>query len=83
MLGTRQDNYCWPCKVFWDKHVRYSGVRQEATRIPNLPGIARFLNTWHDWHRGYRIVRLEDGTSERQVLSGGEFVLLLMSRSTC
>lgn len=70
MLGNRQDNYCWPCKVFWDERVSYSGIRQEDSRIPNLPGIALFLNTWHDWHRGYREVRQEDGSLQRQELRG-------------
>ena len=69
-IGNRQDNYCWPCKIFWDERVACSGARQEDTRIPDLPGIALFLNTWHDWQRGYRIIRLDDGSEERQELRG-------------
>ena len=45
-------------------------VPQEATRIPNLPGLARFLNTWHDWHRGYRIIPNGDGSEEHHELRG-------------
>ena len=70
MLGTRQDNYCWPCKVFWDERVACSGVIQADTRIPDLPGIALFINTWHDWQRGFRIIQLDNQTQERQELRG-------------
>ena len=70
MLGTRQDNYCWPCKTFWDTRVAYAGIRQEDTRIPDIPGIAAFINTWHDWHRGYRILRHEDDSEDREELEG-------------
>ena len=47
-----------------------SGVTQADTRIPDLPGIALFLNTWHDWQRGFRIIQLDHRIQERQELRG-------------
>ena len=70
MVGTRQDNYCWPCKVFWDERITLSGVPQETSRIPAIPGIALFVNTWHDWHRGYREIMDDNNVTERQDLQG-------------
>ena len=70
MWGTRQDNYCWPCKVFWDTRVAFANLRPEDSRIPDIPAIAAFVNTWHDWHRGYRIIRSADGVEEREILLG-------------
>lgn len=45
-------------------------MQQEDARIPHVPDQSQFINTWHDWHRGYRIIANEGGREERQELRG-------------
>lgn len=45
-------------------------MRQSETQIPDRPDQTSFLSKWYDWHRGYRIIRHDDGREERQALVG-------------
>lgn len=54
---------------FWNAHIEASSVPQSESRIPDVPNIARFLERWFEWHRGYRIIN-EDGREEHQALLG-------------
>ena len=45
-------------------------MRQSETRIPELPNQDDFLERWYDWHRGYRIIKHDDGSEEHQPMLG-------------
>ncbi|MCJ1286473.1 hypothetical protein MMC26_005819 [Xylographa opegraphella] len=70
------DGVGWTCSAdsavveFWDARVAASGLAQSDTRIPLVPDQSRFLEKWFDWHRGYRIIKHEDGREDRQALVG-------------
>ena len=71
--GNRWQRYCWFCKEFWENRVRVSGLRPAQTRIPAVPDQTEFLKKWYEFHRGYRIVRKEDGSEDRVAVLGEEF----------
>ena len=45
-------------------------MRPSETRIPDVPNQTAFLERWYNWHRGYRIVKHDDGREERQIMLG-------------
>lgn len=55
---------------FWNVRIAASSIPQSESRIPHTPNIARFLERWFDWQRGYRIIKHEDGREENQALLG-------------
>lgn len=73
LRGNRWQRYCWFCKEFWEHRVKVSGLRPGQTRIPEVPDQTAFLERWYEFHRGYRIVRKEDGSEERIAVLGEEW----------
>ncbi|KAK4968072.1 hypothetical protein LTR66_011896 [Elasticomyces elasticus] len=73
MRGTRWQRYCWFCKEFWENRIATTNLRPAQTRIPEVPDQTEFLERWYEFHRGYRIVRREDGTEERVAVLGEPF----------
>ena len=45
-------------------------MRSSEAVIPECPDLTEFLKNWYDWHRGYRIIRYDDGREEHQILVG-------------
>lgn len=71
--GTRWQDYCSPCKEFWQNRVEASGLRPGQTRIPECPDQTEFLQRWYEFHQRYRIVRKDDGSEERIAVLGEDF----------
>ena len=46
------------------------GMTPQQARIPFIPDQTDFVNTWHDWHRGFRRLDLGNGTETFQHLTG-------------
>ena len=46
-------------------------MRSSEAVIPERPDLTEFLKNWYDWHRGYRIIKYDDGREEHQALLGG------------
>jgi len=55
---------------FWNVRIAASRIPQSESRIPHTPNIARFLERWFDWQKGYRIIKHEDGREEHRALLG-------------
>ncbi|KAI9690064.1 MAG: hypothetical protein M1820_010063 [Bogoriella megaspora] len=70
MRANRWQRYCWFCKEFWANRVAASGVRPADTRIPEIPDQQEFLDRWYEFHRGYRVVKREDGSEQRVAVVG-------------
>lgn len=51
--------------VFWDSRIAASSLRQSDTRLPDVPDQSSFLAEWFDWHRGYKTIPKENGTTEQ------------------
>ncbi|GAB7364293.1 hypothetical protein MBLNU230_g4838t1 [Neophaeotheca triangularis] len=73
LRGLRWERYCWFCKEFWQRRVEISGFQPAQTRIPEVPDQTTFLERWYEFHRGYRVVRREDGSEERVAVLGEPF----------
>lgn len=73
LRGNRWQRYCWFCKEFWENRVKVSGLRPGQTRIPEVPDQTAFLERWYEFHRGYRIVKKEDGGEERVSVLGEDW----------
>lgn len=54
--------------VFWDARIAASSLRQSDTRLPDVPDQSSFVAEWFDWHRGYKTIPREDGTTEQRSL---------------
>lgn len=50
--------------VFWDARIAASSLRQSDTRLPDVPDQSSFVAEWFDWHRGYKTIPTENGTTE-------------------
>lgn len=55
---------------FWNTRIAVSDIPQSSSRIPHLPDQIDFLSQWFDWHRGYRILILSDGSEQHEELKG-------------
>lgn len=71
--ASRWQRYCWFCKTFWENRVEASQLRPSQTRIPHVPDQTHFLDTWYDFHRGYRLIHRDDGSEERVAVLGEPF----------
>jgi hypothetical protein len=58
--------------VFWDNRIAATDppLSVEQTKIPIVPDQTDFLERWFEFHQGYRIVKLEDGTEQRHAVLG-------------
>lgn len=56
--------------MFWDVRIAASGMEPEDTRIPFTPDQTEFVNTWHDWQRGYRVIASSNNSRHIQRLIG-------------
>jgi hypothetical protein len=65
--GTRWQGYCWFCKEFWTNRLAATDPPLDIaqTRVPEIPDQTEFLERWFEFHQGYRIARLQDGTEQR------------------
>ncbi|KAH7125521.1 hypothetical protein B0J11DRAFT_308344 [Dendryphion nanum] len=70
--GTRWQGYCWFCKEFWNNRLAatYPPLQLSQTRVPFIPDQTEFLDKWFEFHRGYRIASLADGTDQRIAVIG-------------
>lgn len=66
MRGTRWQKYCWYCKEFWCNRVTATipPIAAGQTRVPEVPDQTEFVAKWHQYHKGYRIVKSEITGSE-------------------
>lgn len=73
--GTRWQNYCWCCQVFWDNRIQCTDppIRPSQTRIPLIPDQTEFLERWFEFHQGYRLVKAPDGSERRVAVLGEQF----------
>ncbi|KAF2026950.1 hypothetical protein EK21DRAFT_73162 [Setomelanomma holmii] len=73
--GTRWQGYCWFCKEFWTNRLAATDPPLEIsqTRIPEIPDQTEFLDRWFEFHHGYRIAKLQDGTEQRMPVIGEPF----------
>ncbi|KAL6702492.1 hypothetical protein ACN47E_001617 [Coniothyrium glycines] len=73
--GTRWQGYCWFCKEFWTNRLAATDPPLEVsqTRIPQVPDQSEFLGRWAEFHQGYRIAKLADGTEHRIAVVGEPF----------
>lgn len=57
---------------FWNARIQAADppIRPAQTRIPEVPDQTEFLQSWYDYHRGYRIEKRGDGTEERVEVRG-------------
>ena len=70
--GSRQVTQV-PIADFWNTRIALSGILQSRgpiQQIPHVPDQGNFLAQWFDWHRGYSIITLPDGSQVRQELKG-------------
>lgn len=63
--GTRWQNYCWYCKIFWENRVSTARISRTETRIPEHPDQTEFVEKWFEFHQGYRIVKKNNGREQR------------------
>ena len=61
-----------PSAEFWNARVAAANppIRQSETRIPERPDQTDFLQKWYDWHRGYRIIKHDNGREEHHSMIG-------------
>ncbi|KAF1941936.1 hypothetical protein EJ02DRAFT_454773 [Clathrospora elynae] len=73
--GTRWQGYCWFCKEFWSNRLAATDPPLETsqTRIPEIPDQAEFLERWWEFHQGYRVAKLADGTEQHIAVIGEPF----------
>lgn len=57
---------------FWTNRLAATDPPLETsqTRIPDVPDQTEFLERWFEFHQGYRIARLQDGTEQRMPVMG-------------
>lgn len=60
---------------FWTNRLAATDPPLEIsqTRIPEIPDQTEFLERWFEFHQGYRIARLADGTEQRIAVIGEPF----------
>lgn len=60
---------------FWTNRLAATEPPLEIsqTRIPEIPDQTEFLERWNEFHQGYRIAKLEDGTEQRMPVMGEPF----------
>ena len=56
--------------VFWDTRTATARMEPRQAKIPFVPDQTDFVNTWHDWHRGFRRLDLGNGVETFQHLTG-------------
>ncbi|EAT78780.1 hypothetical protein SNOG_13756 [Parastagonospora nodorum SN15] len=73
--GTRWQGYCWFCKEFWTNRLAATDPPLELaqTRIPEIPDQTEFLERWFEFHKGYRVAKLQDGTEQHMPVIGEPF----------
>ncbi|KAL5117602.1 hypothetical protein ACEQ8H_004495 [Pleosporales sp. CAS-2024a] len=73
--GTRWQGYCWFCKEFWTNRLAATepALETSQTRIPEIPDQTEFLERWFEFHQGYRVAKLPDGTEQRVPVVGEPF----------
>ncbi|KAH9866730.1 hypothetical protein J1614_008423 [Plenodomus biglobosus] len=73
--GTRWQGYCWFCKEFWSNRLAATDPPLDVsqTRIPEVPDQTEFLARWNEFHQGYRVVKLADGSEQRIAVLGEPF----------
>ena len=60
--------YVYIRTVFWDTRIAASSFRPTDTRLPDVPDQSRFIESWFDWYRGFKIITKEDGTVQQHPL---------------
>ncbi|KAF1812543.1 hypothetical protein P152DRAFT_369335, partial [Eremomyces bilateralis CBS 781.70] len=70
--GTRWQNYCWFCKVFWENRVAaaHPRVTPSLSRIPEYPDQSEFLTAWFEFHQGYSVRTGPNGDQTRHPILG-------------
>jgi hypothetical protein len=65
--GTRWQRYCFFCKEFWQNRLQAVDPPMDSSesRIPEIPDQTQFLEKWFDYHKGYRIIKEDDGGERR------------------
>ncbi|KAL1796636.1 hypothetical protein ACET3X_005176 [Alternaria dauci] len=73
--GTRWQGYCWFCKEFWTNRLAATDPPLDIsqTRIPEIPDQTEFLERWWEFHQGYRVAKMPDGTELHMPVIGEPF----------
>lgn len=60
---------------FWTNRLAATEPPLEIsqTRIPEIPDQTEFLDRWFEFHQGYRVAKLPDGTEQRMPVIGEPF----------
>jgi hypothetical protein len=62
-------------KEFWSNRLASTDppLEMAQTRIPDIPDQTGFLERWNEFHQGYRIAKLPDGSEQRMPVIGEPF----------
>jgi hypothetical protein len=57
---------------FWTNRLAATDppLEMAQTRIPEIPDQTEFLERWYEFHQGYRMAKLDDGTEQRMSVIG-------------